>query len=45
MAMKRSDAEEPDVPSYRTTLGFVLFMLAAFIIGWFGMLELLEVRR
>ena len=43
--MKPTDAQEPEVPAYRTTIGFVLFMLVAFIAGWLGMLHLLEVRR
>lgn len=29
---------------YKTTFAFVLVMLAAFIVGWFGMLALLGSR-
>lgn len=38
------DRSAPE-PSLRATFGFVIIMLAAFVLGWFAILALLEARR
>jgi|GEM_PF-5140502 hypothetical protein len=40
----QTDDDSPNV-SLRTTFGFVLVMLAAFVAGWLAVLWLLEARR